>query len=52
MHSFGLVPHRSKKLHNLLYIYIYICIYIVSKVGDRCRGLPEFFLFNSYSTEV
>ena len=33
-------------------LYIYIYIYIGSKVGDHSRGRPEGFLFESYDTEV
>ena len=38
--------------HTHTHTYIYIYIYKISKVGDRSRGRPKGFLFNSYYTEV
>ena len=50
---------KSGNLFNVprIYVYIYIFIYIYIYniyiyIGDRCRGRPECFLFNSDHTEV
>ena len=51
--------HTCSYIHIYIYIYIcvYVCVYIyiyiyISKVGDRCRGLIESSLFNSYYTKM